>query len=108
MKEEKALRAAAIYYDPDDREVPILSAYGEGFIAQRIVEKAVESGVPILPDPSLAGLLAKLSVGDEIPPQLYEVVARVLVFVSQMDQSYGRRLGEKAAEAFGSDGAKAT
>lgn len=85
-------RAAALSYDPSKDAVPILAAYGEGHVAERIIETAEQAGVPVLPDPSLASMLSKMSVGDEIPPSLYEVVAKVLVFVSEMDREYGARI----------------
>ena len=91
-------RAAALKYDPNNDAVPILSAFGEGYVAERIIETAEEHGVPVLPDPNLAGMLSKLSVGDDIPPALYEVVAKILIFVGEMDRGYGQRLGRAAEE----------
>ena len=85
-------RAAAIKYDPDANNVPVLAAFGEGYLADKILEVARESGVPVVPDPSLASMLAKVSVGDDIPAELYEVVAKVLVFVGEVDKSYGARV----------------
>lgn len=91
-KEKRITRAAALSYDPGENDVPILAAFGEGYLAQKIVEVAKESGVPVLPDPSLSSMLSKLSVGDEIPPEMYEAVAKVLVFVSEVDRSYGEKI----------------
>ena len=87
-----AKRAAAIKYEPGEDDAPVLAAFGEGLIADKIIEVARESGVPVLPDPSLASMLSKISVGDEIPEELYEAVARVLVFVSELDRSYGDKV----------------
>jgi flagellar biosynthesis protein len=93
MPENKSKRrAAALQFDPARDAVPVLSAYGEGLIADKIIETAREHRIPVQKDPNLAATLAKLSVGDEIPPELYEVVARILVFVSEVDQGYGKRL----------------
>ena len=86
------MRAAAISYNPGEDDAPVLAAFGEGLVAEKIVEVAKESGVPVLPDPSLASMLSKISVGDEIPEELYEAVARVLVFVSEIDRSYGEKV----------------
>ena len=91
-KEKRITRAAAISYDPAENDVPILSAFGEGYVAQKIVAVARESGVPILPDPSLTSMLSKISVGDEISQDMYEAVAKVLVFVSEIDRSYGEKI----------------
>ena len=89
---KKITRAAALSYDPAENDVPVLSAFGEGYVARKIVEVARESGVPVLPDPSLTSMLSKISVGDEIPPDMYEAVAKVLVFVSEVDRSYGEKI----------------
>ena len=90
--EKNISRAAAISYDPDEHDVPILAAFGEGHLARKIVEVAQESGIPVLPDPSLSSLLSKISVGDEISPELYEAVAKVLAFVGDVDSSYGEKI----------------
>ena len=90
--ENKKLQAAAISYDPAENDVPILSAFGEGHMAQKIVDIAKESGVPVMPEPGLTGLLSRLSVGDEIAPEMYDAVAKVLAFVSEMDRSYGEKV----------------
>jgi flagellar biosynthesis protein len=90
--EKKVTRAAAISYDPGENDVPILAAFGEGNLARKIVSVARESGIPILPDPSLASMLSKISVGDEISPEMYEAVAKVLAFVSEVDRSYGEKI----------------
>jgi flagellar biosynthesis protein len=87
--EKRVSRAAAISYDPDAIGVPVLAAFGEGHLAEKIVEIAKESGVPVMPDPSLASMLSKISVGDEISPEMYEAVAKVLAFVSEVDRRYG-------------------
>ena len=90
--EKKITRAAAISYDPSEQDVPVLAAFGEGYLAQKIVATARESGVPVLPDPSLSSMLSKISVGDEISPELYEAIAKVLAFVSEVDSSYREKI----------------
>ena len=90
--EKRYTRAAAISYDPAEHATPVLAAFGEGFLAQKIVDVAKESGVPIVPDPSLASMLSKISVGDEISEEMYDAVAKVLAFVSSVDRSYGEKV----------------
>ena len=97
MDKQAKRRAAALRYDPERDAVPVLAAFGEGHVAERIVERAREADVPVMPDPDLAGMLARLSVGDDIPPALYEVVARVLIFVGEVNRGYGHSL-QQAAE----------
>ena len=91
-RDAPAKRAAALSYDPEKDDAPILAAFGEGHLAEKIVEIAKESGVPIVPDPTLSSLLSKIGIGDEIPEELYEAVARVLLFVSEVDSNYGDRI----------------
>ena len=92
MSEETVKRAAALSYDPDQHDAPILAAFGEGYLAQKIVSIAKESGIPVLPDPNLASMLSRVSVGDEISPELYEAVAKVLAFVSEVDRTYAEKV----------------
>ena len=42
--------------------------------------------MPIHEDAKLAGTLSKLDIGEYIPPELYEVVAEILVFVDNMEK----------------------
>ena len=83
--------AAALKYDPETDAAPILAAVGQGVVADNIVEAAREHGVPVVEDASTAEILTRFSVGDSIPPALYEAVAQVLVFVAEMDAQAGER-----------------
>ncbi len=85
-KENKKLKQAiALEYDPEDM-APKVVATGRGKIAERIIEAAEEANVPVHQDTPLADTLSKLDIGDFIPPELYEVVAEILVFVDQMEK----------------------
>lgn len=72
-------QAVALSYD--GRRAPIVTAKGDGALADRIVEEALKHGVHISEDPLLLSLLARLELGEEIPPQLYSAVAVVLSWV---------------------------
>lgn len=86
-KEFKALEktAVAVAYEPGE-SAPKILATGKGEVAERIIEKAKENDVPLYKDNKLADTLSKLKIGDAIPPELYEVVAEILVFVDDMDR----------------------
>ncbi len=84
MPEEKKKTAVALEYDPSD-EAPKIIASGRGVLADKIIETAKESNVPIHKDERLANTLSRLEVGDFIPPELYGVVAEVLMFVDRLD-----------------------
>jgi len=86
---KKNKQAVALQYDTEDI-APRVIASGSGFLAERIIEEAKKAEVPIHEDDKLANTLSKLQVGDAIPPELYEVVAEVLVFVDSMDKIKGK------------------
>lgn len=65
---------------------PRVIASGTGQLADKIIEKAKEAAVPVHQDSKLADTLSRLEIGDMIPPELYEVVAEILVFVDAMDK----------------------
>lgn len=84
-KHNKPKIAVALSYNPGD-EAPTVIASGKGALAERIIETAEDSDVPVYEDEKLAGTLSKLELGDAIPPELYGVVAEILVFVDRMDK----------------------
>ncbi len=77
--------AVALEYTPGD-EAPKILATGKGLLAEKIIEKAKEADVPVHKDTRLANTLSNLEVGDYIPPELYQAVAEVLLFVENMDK----------------------
>ena len=83
--EKKVKQAIALEYDPDN-EAPVVIASGKGALADRIIEKAKEAAVPVHRADKLAETLSRLDIGEAIPPELYEVVAEILVFVDAMDK----------------------
>lgn len=87
--EKKIKQAIALEYSLDD-DAPKIIAAGKGHLAEKILDKAKESNVPIHKDDKLANTLSKLDIGDMIPPELYEVVAQVLVFVDAVDKLKGK------------------
>ncbi|MCR4808007.1 MAG: EscU/YscU/HrcU family type III secretion system export apparatus switch protein [Lachnospiraceae bacterium] len=91
-KKPKVKQAIALEYDPGDL-APKVIASGRGALAEKIIEKAQESDVPLHQDSKLANTLSKLEIGDYIPPELYEVVAEILVFVDEMEKIKGKVTG---------------
>ncbi len=71
--------AVAIKYNSDKDYAPVVVASGHGAVAEKIIEIADQNGVPIFRDDSTAAVLTMLSVGQEIPPSLYELIAGIYV-----------------------------
>jgi len=73
--------AVALKYDADSG-APRVVAKGSGAIAGKIRERAHEHRVPLVKDVPLARAVHRAcEVGDEIPPELYAAIARVLAFL---------------------------
>jgi flagellar biosynthesis protein FlhB len=81
--------AVAIRYEMDSMASPLVVAKGKNYLALRIRQKAIESGVPIVENPPLArGLYTAAEVGQEIPAEFYRAVAEVLAYIYRL---MGRR-----------------
>jgi flagellar biosynthetic protein FlhB len=79
--------AVALEYRPE-LGAPRVVAKGQGFIAQRIREEAEKHNVPIVRDVPLARTLhSACKIGQSIPADLYEAVARLLAFVFTLNRT---------------------
>ncbi len=80
--------AIAIKYDLEDMEAPVVLAKGEGYVAQRIREKAKELEIEIVENKPLARALNEATeIGQEIPVDLYQAVAEILAFIYRNNHS---------------------
>ena len=86
MKDENIKKAAALRYDVSRDTAPTITAKGSGKIAERIVELARDHQIPMVEDGNLVQILEKLDLNTEIPTELYQAVAEVLVFVYRMNR----------------------
>ncbi|KYO64921.1 EscU/YscU/HrcU family type III secretion system export apparatus switch protein [Thermovenabulum gondwanense] len=89
-KVNNKLKAAALKYDKDKDDAPILVAKGQGEIAREILKIAEKESIPILQNSPLVDALMKVEIGFEIPPELYKVVAEILAFVYSLDTTTPR------------------
>lgn len=77
-------RAVALSYDGGSG-APVVVASGMGYMAEKIVEVAAESGVPVYEDNSLATMLSQLALGQEIPDALYRAIVEIYVYFLNFD-----------------------
>ena len=78
-----ANRAVALKYEGEG--APVVVASGMGYLAERMVEVATESGVPVYEDNSLATMLSQLALGQEIPDALYHAIVEIYVYFLNFD-----------------------
>ncbi len=91
LPDKGQLRAVAVKYDVKKDRAPKILASGRGSMAEEILRLAEENQIPFYEDKTLATLLAKLKFDEEIPPQLYTVVAEVLAFAYQLEKLAKKR-----------------
>jgi flagellar biosynthesis protein len=89
--------AVALRYERERDPAPVVTATARGALATRMVEMAKAHGVEIREDADLAQVLAKLDVGQTIPPLAFAAVAEILACLY-------RRNAELAAEHDGATG----
>lgn len=85
-------KAVALKYDPGQGEAPVVVAKGKGLIADRILDAALEHGIPIQEDAALVEVLSKLDLDQQIPAELYDLVAEILTFIYRSDKMVERGL----------------
>jgi len=59
-----------------------------GNVADKILEEAEKSDVPIVYNEELSDMLTKVDIDSEIPYELYDVVAKVIAYVMEIDNKY--------------------
>jgi len=77
----------ALRYDQATMAAPVVVAKGLDTLALRIQDVAREHSVPIARIPPLARLMhARLEIGDPVPEQLFEAIAKILAWAYELKQ----------------------
>ncbi|WP_444685665.1 EscU/YscU/HrcU family type III secretion system export apparatus switch protein [Alkalicoccus luteus] len=79
--------AAVIHYNELDGTPKVLAS-GRGHVAERIKEIAQEHHIHMEEDPYLIENLIDLDLGDDIPPQLYAVIAEILLMIEELERMH--------------------
>jgi flagellar biosynthesis protein len=81
---KKKLKAIALRYE-ENSSAPRVTGQGEGYVAEAILAKAKEMGIPTRSEPELVEFLMQLKLNDVVPPDLYAAVAEVLAWAYEVD-----------------------
>jgi flagellar biosynthesis protein len=82
-KNPPARKAIALHYD--GKGAPRVTAKGQGYVAEDILALARRHNIPLHEDAALAGLLARVELGEQIPEKLYRAVAEVIAFTWRLN-----------------------
>jgi flagellar biosynthesis protein len=69
----------------EGKGAPRITASGQGYVADRIVQVARENGIPVREDPALAEAIGALELETEIPEDLYLAVAEAIAWAYSLD-----------------------
>ncbi len=94
VEKKKTEKAVALLYNQDKSPAPKIVAGGSGLIARKIIETAEDAGIFIQKDPDLLELLAKIPIGEEITPELYQTIAEILAFVYSANSKFKNKMDE--------------
>jgi flagellar biosynthesis protein len=92
LRNRNTKTAVAVTYEKEHDSAPKIVAKGKGAVAEKIIELAKKNGVPMHEDPDLVEVLSKLDLGQEIPPEMYKLIAEVLVYVYRANNRAGKIL----------------
>lgn len=88
----KQKRAVALGYDPQHGAAPEVIAKGRGKTAQRIIDTANQHKIPLYEDVLLAEALENVEIGQNVPENIYNVVAQVFAFIYMIDKESGKSI----------------
>ncbi|MDY6851641.1 MAG: EscU/YscU/HrcU family type III secretion system export apparatus switch protein [Thermodesulfobacteriota bacterium] len=80
--------AVALAYDPAASGLPRVTAKGSGELAEELIGLALRHNIPIKYDPDLIQVLSTLEVGQDIPEEIFLIVAEILAFIYRVNQDF--------------------
>jgi flagellar biosynthesis protein len=83
-EKDKREQVVALKYDKGYK-APKVVAKGSGFVAEQILDAAKRNDIMIHTDKTLAENLNKLDLGEDIPPEMFEIVARIYSFIDKIE-----------------------
>ncbi|MHC8494627.1 EscU/YscU/HrcU family type III secretion system export apparatus switch protein [Thalassospira sp. SM2505] len=102
---EDGQKAVALRYAHGRDNAPILSAKGEGSVAEQILQVAFANGIKVRKDSDLAEILMAVDVDSEIPLEAFAAVAEILNYIYRINRIYG---GSSRSKTEPQDTVKAT
>ena len=79
----KTVKTAVALQYPEWADAPFISVNVKGLLAETVIKLAKENNVPLKQDTFLSGLLSMQEIGSYVPPETYEVLAKIFAFIKQ-------------------------
>ena len=81
-------KAISLKFKAGQDPAPKVTAKGQGLVAERIIALAKKHQIPIKEAPDLVQILSQVTVNQEIPPAIYQMVAELVAFVYKLNNEY--------------------
>ncbi len=82
--------ATALSY-PEGSKAPLITAQGKGELAEKMLEIAKTHGIPVLSEPETSKILSLYEIGDFIPEETYEIIAKILAFIRRVEYEENKK-----------------
>lgn len=77
--------AVALGYDKESQNAPKVLAKGQGHVAERIVQLALDNNIEIHRDADLLQILKAVDINEEIPVEAFAAVAEIISYIYQQN-----------------------
>jgi flagellar biosynthesis protein len=91
QKKKPVKKAVALQYQPSKHAAPVVTAKGQGFVAEKIIALAKKENIPIKDDPDLVQVLSQMDLDEQIPPAVYQVVAEIFSFIYHLNTKHQKK-----------------
>ncbi len=92
MNEKEIKKAIALRYEPNKKNAPHVIAKGKGEVANRIIEQADKHEIKIHEDSTLVQMLYQIDINEQIPYELYPIIAEVFSLIYQAEKIAERKI----------------
>jgi flagellar biosynthesis protein len=86
-KQLEGQKAIALRYGESVNEAATVIATWKEEMAEKIIDMAKKKGVPIQEDSKLIANLIDMDLGENIPPQLYSVIAEIMIVLEEIERN---------------------
>ena len=73
--------AVALGYDMEKQNAPKVLAKGQGHVAEKIIQIAIDQGIDIRQDADLVQILKAVDIDSEIPIEAFSAVAEIISYI---------------------------
>ncbi|MFT5789530.1 MAG: flagellar biosynthesis protein [Shewanella sp.] len=88
MKDDSKKIQQAVALSFDGKSAPKITATGKDLVAEEMILLAKDAGIHIHQDPHLSEFLQLLELGDEVPKELYLLIAELIAFVYMLEGKF--------------------